>query len=475
MKASRKRSRATGWRIRPGEMRTLLIIGDLAMAFLALLLALYIWGIEDQWLQFSTAFLQERVQPWFYLLPLAWLVALLDLYDIHRANNWRSTLAGISVAALAGVGIYALVYLISPPVSLPRVGVGIFLVTASLLTLAWRLIFIKVFTAPAFMRRVLIVGAGLAGTTMLEAYRSLNPPPFRLLGFIDDDPGKIGSRLDGFKVIAGSSRLLEIIQKEQVSDVIVAITGEMRGDTFQTILDAQERGVEVTPMPNMYEDLFGRVPIHHLESEWILRSFIVEARADRFYEMLKRLLDICGGIIGMALLGLLFPLITLVILLDSGRPILYTQLRVGRSARPYKIWKFRTMRQDAEADGKARVTQRRDERITRTGRLLRRTHIDELPQFWNVLRGEMSMVGPRAERPELILEYEKQIPFYRARLLVKPGITGLAQIKYSYFATIEETTMKLEYDLYYIKHRNLFMDIVILIRTFGQVLRLRGR
>jgi lipopolysaccharide/colanic/teichoic acid biosynthesis glycosyltransferase len=133
------------------------------------------------------------------------------------------------------------------------------------------------------------------------------------------------------------------------------------------------------------------------------------------------------------------------------------------------------MRQDAEKNGNVQVTHENDERITRTGGFLRRTHIDELPQAWNVLRGEMSIIGPRAERPELIEKYQKEIPFYRARLLVKPGITGWAQVNYGYSATIAENTEKLEYDLYYIKHRNLLMDISVILRTVGQVIGFRGR
>jgi lipopolysaccharide/colanic/teichoic acid biosynthesis glycosyltransferase len=154
---------------------------------------------------------------------------------------------------------------------------------------------------------------------------------------------------------------------------------------------------------------------------------------------------------------------------------MYSQVRAGKGGRSYRIRKFRTMYQDAEKDGKARMAQESDDRITRVGGFLRRTHIDELPQFWDVLRGDMSMVGPRSERPEWVTHFEKQIPFYRARLLVKPGITGWAQINYGYVATVEETTIKLEYDLYYIKHRNLLMDMSILLRTVGQMIGLRGR
>lgn len=465
-----------GWRLRSLEKRTILLFGDLLSGAIALLPALYIWGRGDDWLRaFNLDFLQQRVPFWFYMLPLAWLVMLVELYDLNRASNWRKTLTGIAVAALTSGLLYAVIYMLSPKGSLPRTGVGVFLIIASILTLLGRLIYIRIFTAPAFMRRVLIVGAGETGVTLVRAYRELHPLPFHLIGFIDDDPEKIGKDVEELPVFAGSDTLLTQIEKRNISDIVVAITGDMRGETFQAILDAQERGIEITPMPSIYEDMLGRVPIHHLESDWMIRSFVVEARVTRFYEMGKRLLDILGALIGSLILALLFPVITLIVLFDSGIPILYSQTRSGKGARTYRFLKFRTMRQDAEADGEVRVTQRKDARITRAGSFLRRTHLDELPQFWSVLRGEMSLVGPRAERPELIAKYEKKVPFYRARLLVKPGITGWAQIHQDYASNIEETNIKLEYDLYYIKHRNLMMDIVILLRTIGRVVRFQGR
>jgi len=200
-----------------------------------------------------------------------------------------------------------------------------------------------------------------------------------------------------------------------------------------------------------------------------------EARVSKFYELGKRILDIIGGFIGTMVFLFFYPFIALLILIDSGSPITYVQIRSGKSGKPYRMLKFRTMYQDAEKDGQVQLTQEKDTRITKIGMFLRRTHIDELPQFLNVLQGVMSMVGPRSERPEWISEFQKQIPFYRARLLVKPGITGWAQVNYSYYATVEEMAIKLEYDLYYLKHRNLYMDLTILLRTVGQVLRFKGR
>jgi exopolysaccharide biosynthesis polyprenyl glycosylphosphotransferase len=462
----------TGWRVRPRDQRTILLITDLLVAYVALAVALFLWTLRDQW--FST-FFSERVDLWFYFLPLIWIVFLAEMYDPHRAKNIRLTWIGISLATLMSLIFYALLYLVSPKGSLPRWGVGVFLTFAGILTLLWRLTYIRIFTGQAFLRRVLVVGAGKAGMTFVQAYHDLHPQPFYLIGFIDDDPKKVGKKLDGFPILADSKCLLEMIQKEAVSDLVVAITGEMRGDTFQSIIDAQERGVDVIPMPTMYEELLGRVPIHHLDSEWLIRSFVDEARVNGFYEIAKRLIDIFIALAGLSLYVVLYPFIAIVILLDSGFPIVYKQTRSGKGGKPYTFYKFRTMRQDAEKNGEVQVTHKNDERITRVGGFLRRTHIDELPQFWNVLRGEMSIVGPRAERPELVDKYQKEIPFYRARLLVKPGITGWAQVNYGYSATIAENTVKQEYDLYYIKHRNLLMDVSVILRTIGQVIGLRGR
>ena len=469
------RSRPNGWRVRPREQRTILLIGDLFVSVLALFGGLYFWGQKDAWLKFSLDFLKLRVPIWFYLLPLIWMVFLVELYDLHRAKNLRQTAGGIAIAVLAGIFFYALVYLISPKDSLPRWGIGFFLVFASILTFLWRLTYIQIFTAQAFLRRVLVIGAGKAGETITQAYKALRPQPFFLVGFLDDDPQKIGNKMDGFPILAGNDHLLETINAEAVSEIIIAISGTMQGRTFQAILDAQEAGVEVVPMPTMYEELLGRVPVRHLESDWLIRSFVDEARVGGFYEAAKRLIDILGGLVGLGFCIVVYPVVAILILLESGRPVIYRQVRSGKGGKPYLMNKFRTMHQDAEKDGKVQLTQEKDRRITRFGNFLRRTHIDELPQFLNVLRGEMSLVGPRSERPEWIAEFQKQIPFYRARLLVKPGITGWAQVNYSYYATVEEMAIKLEYDLYYIKHRDLLMDMLILLRTFTQVLAFRGR
>jgi len=466
------------WRLHTRERRTLLVLGDFLMAVIAIMVALYIWALAEAFHDFSIEFLIERPPAWYYLLPFFWVVLLVELYDIHRAGNWGDTVRGVAMATLIGLGFYLLLffYFTDPPNSLlPRRGVAGFFIAAPMLTLIWRFLYIRIFTAPAFMRRVLVVGGGKAGETLLQVIADLWPPPFFLVGVIDDDPQKIGTQIEGHEVIGDSSGLLQFVEQEGVSDIIVAISGEMLGSTFQKLLDTQEKGIEISRMPSVYEELLGRVPIRLLEADWILRSFVDQSRASEFYELGKRLIDIIGGFIGVVLLLLMLPFIGIGILLDSGRPVFYTQTRAGRGAQDYKILKFRTMYQDAEADGIPQWASEDDERATSFGRILRRTHLDELPQFINVLRGEMSLVGPRAERPELVEMFQKHVPFYRARLLVKPGITGWAQVNFGYASTIDETVVKLEFDLYYIKHRNLITDFVILLRTPSTVLGLRGQ
>ena len=373
---------------------------------------------------------------------------MVELYDVHRAADWGRTIRGVALAALMGLVLYLALYFyyVEPTKSLlPRRGVASFLVTVSVLTLLWRRLYIQVFTAPQFMRRVLLVGGGNSGEMLLKVIEGLKAKPFALIGIIDDDHRKLGKIVGGCQVIGSSEQLIRLVQENNISEIVVAITGEMQGGMFQALLDAQEVGVEIVRMPTVYEELLGRVPILVLEANWILRSFVDELRVSGFYLLVKRLLDILGGLVGTLAMLVLLPFISLLVLIDDGLPIFYSQTRCGRGGQPYQIIKFRTMRRDAEADGQPRWAREDDERATRIGRLLRKTHLDELPQFFNVLRGEMSLVGPRAERPELVEYFQKHIPFYRARLLVKPGITGWAQINYGYASTIEETIIKLEY------------------------------
>ena len=471
-------------RLRPSEQRSILMVGDFIASVSAMGGAIYFWYQYSLYKLIESGMTPGRAERlitievpfWFYLLPLVWLLLMVESYDPHSAANWKKTLRGIAVAPIVGLLVYSLLFTINlDPNSLPRIAVGAFLVIASILTLGWRAIYIRLYTSSGLMRRVLIVGAGKAGHSLAGIYSKLNPPPFNLMGYIDDDPRKQGKLIQGFRVFGSSEKLLDIIDDMNISDIVVAINGEIKGETFQTILDAQERGLEVTRMPIMYEELTQRVPVEHLESDWVIRSFVDQVRVSGTYELSKRLMDVLGAVFGCLIFAFVFPFVSLAILLESGFPIFYSQTRLGKGGKVFRIFKFRTMKQDAEEDGVVKMAEENDPRVTRVGNFLRRTRLDETPQFLSVLRGEISMVGPRAERPELVADFQKRIPFYRARLLVKPGLTGWAQINYGYVANVRETIVKLEYDLYYIKHRTISLDFNIILRTIGTVLRRTGR
>ena len=475
MKKNTNGPRNTSIRLKPSEQRFIIIFGDLLSACLALLIALYIWASGDSWYHFSVEFLKYRAPAWFYLLPLIWLVLMVDTYDTQKSVNMRQTLRGIGLVFLISAVAYLIIYFAVEPNSLPRLGVAIFIIAATLLTLLWRLIYVKSFASVSKQQRVLIIGAGKAGTALVGVISELDPPPFKLLGLIDDDPAKLGASIHGSPILGNHESMAEIITNQGITDLILAISNEMNQGMFQSILTAQEEGINLSTMTETYEKLSGRVPIDLLESDWVVRAFLDRTPTSGFYRISKRLLDLVLGLFGLVLMVVLFPLLAVVILIDSGRPIIFTQERLGRGGKSYTILKFRTMKSKVDMEKEALVTTVNDPRITRIGKLLRKSHLDELPQIINVLRGEMSWVGPRSERVELVRVFQREIPFYRARLLVKPGITGWAQIHQAYAETIEETATKLQYDLYYIEHATIWMDLIILLRTVGSVLGFKGR
>jgi exopolysaccharide biosynthesis polyprenyl glycosylphosphotransferase len=462
------------WRITEKERRFILMVGDFIVAGLSLIVALYFWAMKDLWMDFSWKFLLERPPLWYYFLPFIWVLMLVELYDTRRAGRRADTIRGITVSTIISTFLYLFVFFISEPKSLPRRGVAAFIASAAGLTLLWRLLYIRIFINPAFLRRVIIIGAGRAGSTLAEEIIKIEPKPFYLAGFVDDDEKKLRKKIAGVPVLGNSGNLIKIIKKVQATDLIFSISGDMKPSMYSSIISAEEIGIEVNTMPVVYEELMGRVPIALLADDWVLRSFVDRAHATGTYELITRLIDIVGSVFGLIFLGILYPIIGLAIFIDDGFPILFKQIRVGKSGKEFKLYKFRSMKKDAEEDGVARFAVENDERVTSIGGFLRRSHLDEIPQFINVIKGDITLVGPRAERPEMIEELQKDIPFYRARLFVKPGVTGWAQVNYGYASTIEENSIKLEYDLYYIMHRNVIIDFRIILRTLGDVVGFRG-
>ncbi len=471
MKNSTQQLQST-WRLRPGERRLLIVLGDFILAWAALAIAIYVWAAAQLQNLTLFEFISARLQAWFLLLPIIWVLLLIDSYDSRSSIDLRRTFRSVGASAIIGGFIYLVIFFISDN-PLPRRGVAAFLGAAFVFTLIWRTIYINIFSGPRFMHSVMIVGAGETGSALIEVIDRIKAP-FNLIGLIDDDLDKQGESIGGYKVLGTCEQIHVLAETNQVSEIIVAVSGRMQASTFQVLIEAQEKGILITRMPVAYEELLERVPVEYLEADWILRSFVDQARANAFYTVFKRLIDLLGGLVGTLGLIVIAPLISLAILIESGRPIVFQQTRAGKGGVPFKILKFRTMITHNE-DEITRPASENDDRVTTLGRILRKTHLDETLQFINVLRGDMSLVGPRPETPRMMEQFQAHIPFYRARLLVKPGITGWAQNHIIYAANIEETLIKLEYDLYYIKHRTFLMDLGIILRTFATVVGFRGR
>lgn len=458
--------------LRLTERKLLLFLGDLFAVGAALLLVLALR------FAFPLGWQTVAARPmWFALLAGLWSVCapLLNAYDLRRASR-----AGSGVAVGAGVAlVVALIYLAipryTPHLPASRLSTGLFLLLVVGLVGAWRAAYALLLVQPTFRHRVLVLGAGWAGRSLVEAVRSHASREYDLVGFVDDDPAKQGREIDGLAVLGTAEQLRQVAQVHNVSEVVVAITrsGLMDGRLVQVLMDCHEQGIQVTLMAPLYERLTGRVPVEHAGPN-LQVVLPVERDPNRVYLLVKRGVDVLIGLLGTAVLGLLFPFIALALRLEGPGPLLYRQVRVGRGGRHFTLVKFRTMVPEAEPDG-PQWAQEGDRRITRVGRFLRRLHLDELPQALNLLRGEMSFIGPRPERPEFVAALEQQIPFYRARHAVRPGITGWAQVNYGYGSSAEDALIKLQYDLYYAKHCSLFLDLAILVRTLGLVLTLRGR
>jgi exopolysaccharide biosynthesis polyprenyl glycosylphosphotransferase len=256
--------------------------------------------------------------------------------------------------------------------------------------------------------------------------------------------------------------ILSVTSTQSTDDIIVEVDAAMSKSERDALMSCLADGINVIDMNAFYEENFDCVHEVSIDERWFWAYDPVHAHP--YYQASKRLIDVVVSTVGIITTVPLLPIIACAIKLQDGGPVLYKQLRAGRYNRPFMIWKFRTMRVDAERTG-AQWAARGDKRVTFLGKILRKSRLDELPQFWNVLCGEMSFVGPRPERPEMIETLEKEIPFYRYRHLMKPGLSGWAQINYPYGASVEDARRKLAYDLYYIKHASIALDVLIIVRT----------
>ncbi len=324
----------------------------------------------------------------------------------------------------------------------------------------------------------------------------MHPNQYQIMGFIDDDPGLSGKLIEipisgedysldnltpkadnyeNIPVMGTAQDLISIVVENEIPEVILAITNDLNTATFRSLMDCKELAIDITLMTELYENLTGRIPVEHIGDNWFISLPMDSAETSLFYAYASRIFDIVSASLGLALLLPFFPIIAFALYLDSRGPIFYSQERVGKGGKKFFLYKLRTMVPDAEIGGVAQRAQQDDPRITRVGRWLRKFRLDEMPQLINILKGEMSAVGPRPERPSHLIELDEKVPFHRLRNAVKPGMAGWAVVNFGYIDDLESAKLRLQYDLYYVKHQSLMLDLIILFRTFGQVFMLKGR
>jgi exopolysaccharide biosynthesis polyprenyl glycosylphosphotransferase len=463
-----------GLRLTRRERQGIFWLGALAVCAVAGIGALWLWTFTRE--KPLVAVLIENGQL-VLIMGLVWLV-LIWAFDLHNPQVVPNLSAVVprllGAAGVMLIGYLVVFFIVAPRNVLIRLPSVYFLMLVTVGGGLWGWLLAAIQSRGTFRQRALIVGAGWAGQTISHLLREQAHAEFEVVGFIDDDEAKHDSQVGDATVVGTRSDLPGVALGAGVTTIIYAITHQLDGHMFQTLLDCRIAGLSIVRMPALYETLTGRVPVEHVRNEWMLPGEVEGGQITLFYRLCVRLLDLTFGLLGGLCLAVMGPVIALLIRLDSPGPVFFQQTRSGQGGVPFSLIKFRSMVADAEALSGAQWATKDDPRITRVGRLLRRARLDELPQVLNILRGDIHLIGPRPERPEFIAQLEKEVPFYRGRLAVKPGLTGWAQVKYRYGSTVQDARVKLEFDLYYIKHRSIGLDLQILIQTVGVMLSLKG-
>jgi sugar transferase (PEP-CTERM system associated) len=449
----------------------LLLLAEALLLFGGLIIAVYVRlgavDAEDTLLQ-RNGFYKAALATVFCLASFY----LFDLYDFVVMHDRRELVLRLMQAlGLAWVAL-ALTFYAVPQVMIGRGVSFISLPLALLLMVGWRLGIHWILGHPELGERILIVGSGQFAVEIARETLGRPDAGFRVVGFVDNDPELVGKSLINPKVIGLTSDLRAIVKKENIDRIVVAI-GDRRGHfPTQELLRLSLSGdVSIEESASFYERLTGRVLLDMIRPSWLI--FSSRGQRARINEFARIIMHRSVALIG-ALLSLPIAIITAVLIkIDSRGPVFYKQERVGKNGRPFTLIKFRSMRVDAEKDGPV-WAKTEDERTTRVGRIIRKIRVDEIPQFWSILRGDMNFVGPRPERPHFVAQLAQEIPFYEQRHLIPPGLTGWAQIKYPYGASIEDARQKLQYDLYYIKNQSLTLDATILFETVKTILFGRG-
>ncbi len=468
--------------LRPRQLQY--VAGDFLCALVAIQLGHWLrFGVGASETDVLTVVDVNTTASVFFLGSTFLCLYLADAYN--TAFDFRQVAPHIRLwsAIVAALAIQLLAYVAFPHGWWGRGVAALVSLSFAFLVMAWRASSSR-FAPPRLVRvNTLVVGAGQAAQLIAGVVRSQHEfdRVYNIVGFLDhrragnrrrtDYPDdEAVERAEGPMVLGAAADLIGLVERHRVELLIVALRGELSDELTQNLLACKARGVRIERMPVLYKRLVGKVPVLHLPDTWVIFSPVF-SESRPFSASLERLVDIVIGLVGLIVSAPVIALAGIVVRLESPGPALFVQERLGLNERPFQIYKLRTMRQDAEAGTGAVWSQgAADPRVTRVGRFLRRSRIDELPQFYNVLRGDMAVVGPRPERQHFVDQLKQRIPFYAMRFSVKPGLTGWAQVMYRYGATEEDAAEKLSYELYAIQDLTPVLYVLILLKTVRTVL-----
>lgn len=398
-----------------------------------------------------------------------------ELYNLQQASKFQTVLKN----TLLSVSVTTLFYLLTPfyTPELPenRLQIIYFFLAMAFGILIWRWLYIILISSPRFYKRILVVGDSFDIQKIISNLEGADPN-YKIVGFINTDSSQkvydVPEEVQEYPI----DNLTHTVSSNGISEIVVAsdYSDGVSKPLYLQLINLLESGFPIREYMQVYEEITQRIPVQYVDKDFYRYFPFSRSNQNKFYKLFHRLFDIIMALIGIGFFLIIFPFILLGNLIGNRGPIFYTQNRIGRNGFAFKIIKLRTMITDAEKDG-AVWAQKNDTRITRFGKFLRRSRLDEIPQFFNVLFGEMSVIGPRPERPVFVRELSEQIPFYETRHVVKPGLTGWAQVMGSYGSSTDDALEKLQYDLYYIKRRNLFMDLSIVLKTISTVIFYRGQ
>jgi len=452
-------------------LKFILCLGDLFLMYLAILLALAIRYGDFSFLPGP----QTKIFLFhFSFIHLIWLflLFLLDFYEIPPFKKFSGFFANLVIFLFSAGAVSTIYFYLNSKTSIaPKTILALDIFIFGIFLTLWRYLFFQILKVKNFREKIVIFGFRPELEELLKKYLSFGG--YEILAiFVPNttlaEKIKSLSWASKYRIFSNFQKLKEIIEAENVTSVVLALNLYENGRLTQKILSQLPLKINYINFADFYESLTKKVPLEAINEIWFLENLSrVERKID---EIFKRAFDILFSLIGLLITLILFPIFALTIKIDSPGPIFYKQKRVGKNGKIFTLYKFRTMVKDAEKKGPQWALPN-DPRVTRIGKIMRKTHLDELPQLWSILKGDLSFVGPRPEELGLAKLYEKEIPFYSQRYLIKPGFTGWAQINFPASASVKEAKEKFQYDLYYIKNRSFFLDLGIILKTIRVVFR----